>query len=116
MSSKTKRIISVILLAIPSLMVLFSAIMKLTGSEQVVAGLSKIGYGSLISTLAIAEIVFVILLWIPATWKIGFLLLLSYLGGAAAIEVSGGKGSVALIFVVLLWAGAYFKENRLFVK
>lgn len=115
MSGKTKKMLSIILLAIPSLMLLLSGVMKLSGSEQVVTGLSKIGYGSLISTLGIAEIVFVALLWIPKTWKIGFLLLLSYLGGAAAIEVMAGKG-MAFIFIALLWAGAYLKESTMFVS
>ncbi|MBN8788624.1 MAG: DoxX family protein [Terrimonas sp.] len=116
MSNKTKKILSTILLVIPSLMVVFSGIMKLAGSEQIVTGLSKIGYGSLISILGIAELVFVALLWIPKTWKVGFFFLLSYLGGAAAIEVSGGKGAVALIFIALLWAGAYLRDNFMFVK
>lgn len=113
MSGKTKEILSIILLAIPSAMVLLSGVMKLSGSEQVVTGLSKIGYGPLISALGAAEIIFVALLWIPKTWKIGFLLLLSYLGGAAAIEVMGGKG-MAFIFIAFLWAGAYFKESSTF--
>ena len=115
MSSKTRKILSIVLLAIPSIMVVFSGVMKIAGSEQVVTGLSKIGYGSLITTLGIAELVFVALLWIPKTWKIGFLLLLSYLGGAAAIEVMAGKG-MALIFIALLWAGAYFKNSAMFVS
>ena len=116
MSTKTKKILSIILLAVPSLMVLFSGAMKLSGSEQVVTGLSKIGYGSLVPVLGIAEFIFVALLWMPKTWKIGFLLLLSYLGGAAAIEVMGGKGAVALTFIALLWAGAYFKNSSMLVS
>lgn len=116
MSNKTKKILSVILLAIPSLMVVFSGIMKLSGSEQIVAGLSKIGYGPLIGILGAAELIFVALLWIPKTWKVGFFFLLSYLGGAAAIEVSGGQNAVALVLIALLWAGVYFKDNFMFVK
>ncbi|MFT3705880.1 MAG: DoxX family protein [Agriterribacter sp.] len=115
MSNKTQKILSIILLAIPSAMVVLSGIMKLSHSEQVVTGLSKIGYGSLITTLGIAELVFVALLWIPKTWKIGFLLLLSYLGGAAAIEVMAGKG-MAFIFIALLWAGVYFKNSAMFTS
>jgi len=116
MSNKTRKILSIIFLAIPSLMVIMSGIMKLSGSEEIVTGLSKIGYGSLIGILGAAELVFVALLWIPKTWKVGFFLLLSYLGGAAAIEVSGGKGAVALVFITLLWIGAYLKDNFMFVQ
>ena len=116
MTNKTKSILSIILLAIPSFMVVFSGIMKISGNENIVTGLSKIGYGSYISLLGIAELVFVALLWIPKTWKVGFLFLLSYLGGAAAIEVGQGKGSVALLFIALLWAGAYIKNKQLFYE
>lgn len=116
MSNKTRKILSIILLAIPSLMVVFSGIMKLSGSEQIVTGLSKIGYGSLISILGAAELIFVALLWIPQTWKLGFFFLLSYLGGAAAIEIMGGQGAVAFVLIALLWAGAYFKDNFMFLR
>lgn len=115
MTNKAKNILSIILLAIPSFMVVFSGIMKISGNQNIVTGLSKIGYGSYISLLGIAELVFVALLWIPKTWKLGFLFLLSYLGGAAAIEVGQGKGSVALLFIALLWTGAYIKNKQLFV-
>ena len=114
MTSKARKIISIILLAIPSLITLLSGVMKLSGSEQVVTGLSKMGYGPLISILGVAEFIFVILLWIPKTWKVGFFFLLSYLGGAAAIEISEGLPPTALIFIALLWAGAYFKDGYMF--
>ena len=42
MSTKTKRIISIVLMVIPSLMIVMSGIMKLIGAEQVVQGLTKI--------------------------------------------------------------------------
>lgn len=116
MSNKTKKILSAVLLIIPSLMVVLSGLMKLSGSEEVVKGLSQAGYSSLISILGAAEIIFVALLWFPKTWKLGLLFLLSYLGGAAAIEISGGKPPVALVFIALLWAGAYFKDTFMFVK
>lgn len=114
MSNKTRKILSIIFLAIPSLMVVLSGVMKLSGSEEIVTGLSKIGYASLISTLGAAELIFVILLWIPKTWKIGFYFLLSYLGGAAAIEISGGKPVVALVLIALLWVGVYVKDKQMF--
>ena len=114
MTNKAKSILSIILLAIPSFMVVFSGIIKISGNEAMVSGLSKIGYGPYIPLLGIAELVFVALLWIPKTWKVGFLFLLSYLGGAAAIEVGQGKSSIALLFIALLWAGAYVKNKQLF--
>ncbi|HEX5026645.1 MAG TPA: DoxX family protein [Agriterribacter sp.] len=115
MTKKTKKMASTILLVIPSFMVLLSGIMKISGNETVVNGLSQLGFGAYLYLLGIAEIIFVALLWIPKTWKLGFFLLLSYLGGAAAIEVAGGKGAVALMLIALLWAGIYVKNSAMFL-
>jgi hypothetical protein len=41
MSTKTKRVLSVILLAVPALAVILSATMKLVGNEMIVKSLSR---------------------------------------------------------------------------
>jgi len=86
--SKTTRIISIILMAIPSFMVVLSGMMKLIGSEQVVDGLTKAGLGSYIKLFGITEFISVALFIYPKTFKIGFLLLCCYLGGAMSMELS----------------------------
>ena len=115
MSNKAKKILSIIFLALPSLMLVMSGFMKITGGEQVVTGLTKAGYGPYISLFGIAEIIFVILLWIPQTHKIGFYFILSYLGGAAAVEVAGGVFPMAFILIALAWIGFFLKDKQNFV-
>lgn len=115
MSNKVKKILSIIFLAIPSFVMVMSGAMKLSGAEKVVTGLTKAGFGSYISILGIAEIIFVILLWVPKTYKIGFYFILSYLGGAAAIEIAGGTNPMALAFIALAWIGFFLKDNQNFV-
>lgn len=114
MNNRTRKITGWILMALPSLMLLFSGFLKISGNEMMVSSLSKIGFGSLISILGIAEWIFVILFFIPRTYKIGFLLILSYLGGAAAIEISEGRMPLALLLIALAWAGVYLKDKENF--
>ncbi len=115
MSSKTQKILAIIFMAIPSFMLIMSGVMKIIGSEQVVAGMTKGGYGPYITIFGIAEIVFVILFWIPKTYKIGFYLIASYLGGAAAVELGGGANPVAFALIALAWIGFYLKDKSNFV-
>ena len=116
MSSKTTRIISFVLLLLPSLMIVLSGVMKLTGGQQVVEGLTKMGLGSYIKVFGIIELISVALLLYPKTFKIGFLLLCCYLGGALSIELAGGQPPMAALFLVILWIGAYLREKSVFVS
>lgn len=101
---------------IPSLMLLMSGIMKLTGAEQIVEGLTKGGLGSYIKFFGIIEIISVALLLYPKTYKIGFLLLCSYLGGALSIELSGGQPPMAAVFLTMLWIAAFLKDRFIFLQ
>ena len=115
MSSKTQKILAIIFMALPSFMLVMSGVMKIMGGEEVVTGLTKAGYGSYITLFGIAEILFVALFWIPKTYKIGFYFILSYLGGAAAVEVGGGVFPMALALIALTWIGVYLKDKSNFV-
>jgi hypothetical protein len=115
MSSKTQKILAIIFMALPSIMLVMSGVMKISGGEQVVTGLTKAGYGPYIKIFGIAEIVFVALFWIPKTYKIGFYFILSYLGGAAAVEIAGGANPVALVLIALTWIGFYLKDKSNFL-
>ncbi len=116
MSDKTKRIISIILMILPSIMLVMSAVMKLIGNEQVVTGMTKIGLGSYIKVLGVVELLSVALLLYPKTNKIGFLLLCSYLGGAMSIELAGGEPPMAAIFIAFLWISSYLGDKNMFIK
>lgn len=89
--------------------------MKLSGSPQIVEGLSKMGLGSWIKLFGAIELISVALLFYPKTHKIGFLLLCCYLGGALSIELAGAQPPMAAIFLVILWIGVYFRDKYVFV-
>ncbi len=87
-------------MVIPSLMIAMSGIMKLVGSEQVIEGLTKAGLGSYIY---------------PKTYKVGFLLLCSYLGGAMSIELAGGQLPMAGVFIAAIWTSVFLKNREMFL-
>jgi hypothetical protein len=118
MSDKAKKIISGILIYAPAAMLLFSAIMKFTGAQQVVDGLTKVGFLGhfALPLLAIIELVGVVLLFVPKTFKLGLLWVSAYLGGAAAIEIAGGNPPGAFMFITLIWIGAFIRNKSIFLS
>jgi hypothetical protein len=116
MTNKTKNIVSIVVGALPAAMVLMSAIMKLTANPQLVASMSKGGFGPYIPAFGAIEIISLILFFVPKTKKIGFYLLCSYLGGACAVELSmGSHMPVSAILLTLFWVSMFInnKENFL---
>ena len=115
MSTKTKRIISIILIAIPSLMLTLSAFMKLSGSPEIVDGLTKGGFGPYIKLVGIIELFSVALFIYPKTYKVGFFLLCSYLGGAIAVELASGQPLIAAVFLAIVWISVFLRDKFMFV-
>ncbi len=115
MSTKTTRIISIILMGLPALMLIMSAVMKLTGAEQVVNGLTKIGLGSYITLFGIIELISVALFLYPKTYKVGFLLICSYLGGALSIELATAQPPMAAFFLSIIWIAVFLKDKLMFL-
>jgi hypothetical protein len=115
MVSKKKLWAGSIISALPVLLLLFSAVMKLQKPPAVVEGFAHLGLPeSLARTLAILEIACTIVYLIPQTAVLGAILLTGYLGGAIAIHVRVGDPIVAVIIAgVLVWAGLYLRDDRL---
>lgn len=111
MSVKSKRIVSYILMAAVALLLTMSSLMKLSGADQVTTELSKAGLGPYIKLLGVIELLSVALFLYPKTFKIGFLLLCCYLGGALSIELAGGQAPVAAVFLVITWVSVYLRDK-----
>lgn len=115
MSQKTIRIISWTLMILPSLMLLMSAFMKLSGAEEIVQGMTAGGFGDYILLFGVIELAAVLLFLIPKTHNIGFLLLCCYLGGALAVELGSGQPPVAAVLLVVLWIAAFLRNKYVFL-
>ncbi|MEO6304529.1 MAG: DoxX family protein, partial [Bacteroidia bacterium] len=72
------------------------------------------GLGKLITFIGVIELVSVALFLYPKTFKIGFLLLCGYLGGALCIELAAGQPPMAAIFLVLIWISVYLRDKNMF--
>jgi hypothetical protein len=102
--------------ALPVLMLMFSAFLKLSQKPEVVEQFgSKLGYPErLLTGLGIVEITCTILYIVPRTAVLGAVLLTGYLGGAIATHLRVGEAfTIPLVLGVLVWAGLYFRDERI---
>jgi hypothetical protein len=105
------RIIS----ALPVLLMLFSASIKLMRNPEAVQGFAKAGYpaGSLVP-IGVAEVICAILYAIPQTAVFGAVLSTAYLGGAVATHVRASEPFWTPVVVgVLIWIGLYLRDERI---
>src|SRR5262249_10498641 len=105
------RIIS----AVPVLMLILSAVMKLAKPASVMEGFAHLGLPEKLAFgLGTLELVCTALYVIPRTAVLGAILLTGYLGGAIVSHLRVGDVFVGpLIFGVLVWAGLFLREKRL---
>ena len=107
---------SLIVTALPALMIIASGIFKLTGSKQVVDSLTKTGVLEYARPLGLAEIIFSILFIFPPTNAIGFILLACYFSGAIATDLSHKRPVVApLVILSLIFIAEILVNNNLFL-
>ena len=101
--------------AVPVLMLLFSAVMKLLQPPDMAKGFEHLGWPvSLALTLGLLELGCTVVYLIPRTAVLGAILLTGYLGGAIATHVRIGEAVyLHVVFGVFLWGGLYLRDPRL---
>ena len=104
-----------VLSALPALLLLFSATMKLTKNQQAVDGFKNFGYHDTANLgIGIVELACTVLYLIPRTAVLGAILLTGYMGGAIATHMRVGESFILQIMVgVILWGGLYLRDERL---
>lgn len=105
-----------VLSALPVLMLLFSAALKISRPPQVMETfVGKFGFPeNTLAPLALLEIACAVLYAIPNTSVLGAVLATGYLGGAVATHVRVGDPFFGpLVLGVLVWAGLYLRDERL---
>ena len=107
----TGRVLSIA----PSLLLLFSAGMKLAHPPQLDEGFAQLGVPlSHAFGLGVLELGCAVLYLIPRTSVLGAILLTGYLGGAIQTHLRvGDPWVVQVILGVLVWGGLYLREPRL---
>jgi DoxX-like family len=102
--------------ALPVLLLVMSASMKLSHNAQMVPQFTgKYGYPEgTITPLGIVEILCTIIYCVPRTSVLGAVLLTGYLGGAVATHVRVGEPPfIPFLCGVLVWAGLYLRDSRI---
>lgn len=113
--SRGRLWLSRVISALPILLMLFSAALKLKRVPEVIEVFSgKFGYppGTIVP-IGIAELTCVVLYAIPQTAVLGAVLMSAYLGGAVATHVRVGDPFVApALLGMLAWLGLYLRDDR----
>jgi hypothetical protein len=104
-----------IMSALPVLMLLFSAVMKLAKPPAVVERMAKAGIPEhLTFGIGILELACTILYVIPQTAVLGAILLTGYLGGAIMTHLRLGEAWIGpAVFGVFIWGGPFLRDPRL---
>lgn len=118
MNTKTTRIVSISMMAIPCLVLISGGVMKLLGAEppSVMQFLISHGFGNYINVLGLMELIIAALLLYSKTNKLGFLLASSYLSGAFALELSAAMFPASVLFIILLWVAMFLKHKEVFLS
>jgi hypothetical protein len=115
-SSKWQVWLGRVLSALPALMFIASASMKLTHQAKMVASFTgELGFPEgLITPIAVLELTCVALYLVPQTSVLGAVLLTGYLGGAIVTHLRVGQPFVMPVLIgVVVWAGLYLRDMRL---
>lgn len=104
-----------VLSALPVLMLLFSASMKLSHAPAFIEKWVMFGYTESAATpIGIVEIACAVIYAVPKTRMLGAILVTGYLGGAIATHVRVGDIFVIpLVLGILAWAGLFLRDKRL---
>jgi hypothetical protein len=104
-----------VLSAIPVLMLVMSAGMKLSHAKPIVEGFGKFGFPmSLLVPVGVLELLCVIIYVIPQTAVLGAVLIAAYLGGATVTHLRVGESVIAPVLLgIFAWLGIWLREPRL---
>ena len=113
----SKKIVWVgrIMSALPVLLFVFSAMMKLLRPPAVLQGFSQLGLPEKLALpLGILELACTIVYLIPRTSVLGAILLTGYLGGATLTHLRVGQPAFMPVLIgVLVWGGLFLRDPRL---
>ena len=104
-----------VLSALPALLLLFSAVMKLAKPPTLVEQFGKFGYPEhLLRPIGVVELLCTLIYLVPRTSALGAILLTGYLGGATAtnVRVDSVAFVMPVICGVLVWLGLFLRDRR----
>ena len=106
-----------IITAIVVLFLIFDGVTKVMNVAAVREAMARLGYPESAAVwIGLVLLACTVLYVIPRTAILGAVVLTGYLGGAVATQVRAGASlfeiSFPIIFGVLVWAGLFFRDDR----
>ena len=112
-----RKISGYILSIIPSGLMVFSAITKLTRDEFMVNSMEALNLLPSMTLIGVLEVLIVLLYWIPKTMRLGFFLMCSFIGGIMAAELIQAGGQQlpipGLPMAIFLYVGTFLRKKEL---
>ncbi len=115
MSPKMRMWAGWVLGGLPAAMLLFSGVMKFSGTPELAEGFAQVGWPvHLAVALGVLEIGVTLVYLFPRTAVLGAVLVTGYMGGAIATHVRLGEPFfVQLLIGLAIWGGLYLRDPRL---
>lgn len=107
---------SIVMSAIPVLLILMSSIMKLARLAAVIEGFTRTGLPlRLVVPVGLIELLCVVIYLIPRTSVLGAILMTGLLGGATitTLRVADPTYPMPVILGMLAWGGLFLRDPRL---
>jgi hypothetical protein len=102
--------------AVPVLLTLLGAVMKLAKMPAAMEGMARAGFSAnLVVPIGILESICVVVYLIPRTSVLGAILLTGLLGGATVTTLRIGDPTypMPVILGMMVWGGLYLRDTRL---
>ena len=114
-SPKWRVITGWVLTVLPAALLIMSAMMKLTGGEELKKQMEPSGIPySVVKPLGMVELACAVIYLIPQTAVLGAILVTGYMGGAIATHVRLEENFLIQTLIgVVVWLGIYLRDARL---
>ncbi len=98
------------LIAIPGVMLVGAAVVKIAGAPSFTAELEAFGFVGMVPLLGAIELASAILLLVPATRALGAGLTSAFLGGAIATHLQHGQPPISpAVLLAVIWTGIWLR-------
>jgi len=116
MNSNSNKTNAKIFIVIASLLIAVGAISQIAGLKSVAEDMIKAGVGNYYRGLGVLKLIFLVLYIYPKTFKLGFLLLCCFFGGAMATLLSHQMSPLPpAIPLMVLWIATYLRDKSVFL-
>ena len=117
MKSAANKTSTIIFLILAALLIAGGAISQIAGIKTVADDMTRAGVGDYYRGLGVLKLIFLFLYLYPGTFRLGFLLLCCFFGGAMAALLSHQLSPLPpAIPLAVLWIATYLRDKSVFLS